>query len=308
MKGRNDDTLMSGMFPKRFGSWTTVLCFLCGLPATSWSGNLVVAADVDRICETSAPELPEETTELEVLDACRARSMYAVQLNQNLLDVYRAAAPGYRLTIMRQDSRFMDIDVSSPIPLFDSSILLDLGPTAELSFPLTEEEMQRVEDAQAAEDLVLQVSFVLAARDDSDLAYCVSDEMTTTVSARLLTAELITRSSKTILASVETERFQRERVLLSAGSEERDLEPPLPRVIVSNVTRVGGMGSTDPAEWDVEQTYLSTDLEGRALGCYSLGLQTNGRLQGALVTEFEITSDGAISSPQVLIDALAQPV
>lgn len=267
--------------------------------------ELATPADADAICRTSEPLAPfdfvSDPLHTDPLVTARLRHDYVLQRHRRLTEVYSVTLDTSQYRFLPGEPTLLTVDTLSPFTLFGGAFELDLGPAAELAFPVGQAEAEELLAGYASDQTLLRLYFQLSALEDPGLSYCSWVDGTLRIHGYLLGGELVSRPDERRLAWSQTERYSRVQVRL--GFELRaSVHAPMPAVEVTHLAFPRAAPEPDEAE------VLRMEAESRAMPCYVRGLNRNGRLQGAVVVAYEIASDGRVSETTVTIDAVDQSV
>ena len=278
--------------------------------AMTWAGfafaeELHGAEAANALCETASfePARSEAMLLSTPLVQSRQRHEYVVQRLHRLMQVYSVLLQPSEYRFLPSDPDVMTVDTLEPLPIFSGSHALDLGSAASLSFPVFEGQLDELVAGYRSDQVLLRLHFQLAALENPLETYCETGaDGVVVLHGRLLAGELVDRGESSVLARAENERLRTHRIRFGVDVRVSVSSPPEPRVTVISTTVTEGHGA--PAEVE----YLTLESESVLLPCYLRALNNNGRLRGALVTQYQVDHEGNLIHPTVAIDAIGDPL
>lgn len=250
----------------------------------------------DSVCSSDAEELValELRPEQVALAYARQRSML-------LLAPHRARVATLDWELVGYDDALGLLEVSFDEPLRIHGGLWEvvLPHHRRVFFDVPAWEIEDLRKRRDSGSLPLRVAFRLRAAEDPRLPICLeSEDGRIQVEGDLLVAELLDAVTSDPLFRTDTAVYAAERVRMGECPLRQLQGVPL-AVEVPTVEVRGERLS--PAE---EVGALQVGLETVLTTCYVRGLLQNGRLQGAMVLRAEMSVEGRLQSPEILIDAL----
>ena len=275
---------------------------LLPLLLTIW-GSVVFAEEltgveaVTTLCETATIEPARSETLLLAtpLAASRERHEYTVQRHHRLMQVYSVSLRADEFQFLPSEEGVITVDTFGPMGIFAGHHALDLGRAAALSFPVLEGQLDDIVAGYRSDQILLRLHFQLAALDNPVLSYCEAEEDgAVVIHGRLLAGELIDRGRGAVLVRAESERLRAHRIRFGVDTGVATE----PRVTVISTTILDAPDIPDEVE------YLTLESESVLLPCYLRALNLNGRLRGALVTQYHVDREGNVIQPTISIDAI----
>lgn len=255
------------------------------------AGQVAGALGVARreACEGSVPV--SVRTALEGWREARGRALLGV----HRLEVHHPSLE------VHEDLGVVRVAVAREIPLPGGESELHLVGDTVLGFEVAPADLETLQHLSWMEDLALRLVFeavpsVSSAEGGGGWCAPRLERGGWTVHGALLGGVLVDRTTGEELARAETGRYAMVRLMSGVRPEER-LEHGVPSAMV---TALEVEGDTSCSRREEELVRIALEVLGNR--CYIEALHDSGRVQGALVVRFDVSSRGAVGSARVLID------
>lgn len=264
------------------------------------SAPTTVGVPTDQVVAALPPELLLDAPEPggdRVLEVSRARQ-YARERTERIWDSYEVVVPSgaFAFWIYDEEAAAFNATVDGGVELFGGAYSLVPADEATLRFPVEPQHADNLETLHAMGSLDVRLRFTLAPREDPWAELCSESDEAILVPVRILEAVLAQAWESQPHATARTVAYASE----SLRSEPTVVEEPASAVPVVEVASIEVSGGCPPDDL----TVLQTQMEGLLADCYTAGLRENASLDGTLTVQFELSSDGDVSEPQLRIDAL----
>lgn len=254
-------------------------------------GPVVVAVPPELLLEQPEPDTDR------VLEVSRARQ-YARDRTERIWDSYEVTVPSdaFEFWSYDEEAAAFNATVDGGIELFGGAYSLVPARESTLRFPVEAHAADNLETLHAMGSLDVRLRFTLAPREDPWSELCTESDQAIEMTVHIVEAELVEAWEPQPYATARTVAYASESVRAEPTVVEASVRA-VPMVEVVSIEVSGGCPPDD-------LTVLQSQMEGLLADCYTAGLRENASLDGTLTVQFELSPSGAVSEPQLRIDAL----